>query len=154
MRDHRTAPLAAWIVTAAGSVSIIVGTFLPWVVSGRVNRHLYQLAGVADRLGVVGNVPVAALFALPVLCALPSGLMALSLLRTGAVASLLLAAIAIFAGSAVLAIGVGRGSGTIAITPVGPVTVAIGGLVLLAGAVITIRLSSQVRRVVEARPSS
>ena len=42
-----------WIA-AAGAALVAVSAFLPWGGSGRVDRSSYQLARVADRLGIVG----------------------------------------------------------------------------------------------------
>jgi hypothetical protein len=42
-----------WTATAGGAV-VALAAFLPWGGSGRVDRSSYQLARVADRLGIVG----------------------------------------------------------------------------------------------------
>jgi hypothetical protein len=39
---------------SAGAAVVAVAAFLPWGGSGRVDRSSYQLARVADRLGIVG----------------------------------------------------------------------------------------------------
>lgn len=146
MRNRPALSPAAWIITAAGSIGIIVGTFLPWLTSGSVQRHLYQVAGVADRLGFVGAAPAKALIALPVACALPIGLMAMSLPRVGAFSALALSAIALGAGGAALAMAGGRGAGALAVAPLGPATVAVGGIFVLVGALVTIGSTRLARR--------
>ena len=47
--------LAALIFGAAGLVLALVGSFLPWVVSGQVRRSSYAITGMIDRLGVAGD---------------------------------------------------------------------------------------------------
>jgi hypothetical protein len=42
-----------WLA-CAGAALVAVAAFLPWGGSGRVDRSSYQLARVADRLGIVG----------------------------------------------------------------------------------------------------
>src|SRR5580765_4188573 len=47
--------VAALVFAAAGLVLALVGSFLPWVVSGQVRRSSYAVTGMIDRLEVAGD---------------------------------------------------------------------------------------------------
>ena len=62
--NRRIRLLIAWCwVTGCGLVLVIVGSFLPWVISGTVKRSSYEIIGVIDRLGIAGDGFVAGLVA-------------------------------------------------------------------------------------------
>ena len=60
---------------AVGLVLALVGSFLPWVVSGQVRRSSYAVTGMIDRLGVAGDGVLGSLVArwpfIGLLCAAP-----------------------------------------------------------------------------------
>ncbi len=47
--------VAALVFAAAGLVLALIGSFLPWVVSGQVRRSSYAVTGMIDRLGIAGD---------------------------------------------------------------------------------------------------
>ena len=128
---------------------MIVGSFLPWVVSGQVRRSSYAVAGVIDRLGIAGDGvlglarrPVAAasvpLCMLPVSprCCAGGGPPACSRRCSGSPAA------ALSIGALVFAARAGR-SGSVSLDPLGPAVMAAGAaLLLVGGLLLTFRRSS------------
>lgn len=134
---RRPAPrTGALLVGLAGLVAVVVGTFLPWVTSGEVDRNLYTIAGVVDHIGVLGpGRSVSGWVALiGPLCVIPVLLAVLRLSRWAAATGLVIAvACGGFAGTA-LALAAGRSAAGISLALQGPVTVLVGGVLLVAGA--------------------
>lgn len=88
---------------AGGLVALVVGTFLPWLRSGRVSRNSYEADGTIQRLLGVRGLGHAALTAWPFLgglCAAAVALFALGLQRLAAV---LAALVAVAAGGVAIA---------------------------------------------------
>lgn len=136
---HRRAPSAAWAGTAFGGVGIIAGTFLPWTISGRVRRNLFELGDVAGRLGVLGTVPLGLAFLVPLLCAVPTLLLALGLARTAGLVAVPVS-IAALLGSGAALLGAGpRGGGIVQIAVAGPVVTAAAALLLLVAGLVAVR---------------
>ena len=123
---RRTSPLIA-----AGLVLVVLGTFLPWLRSGSVERNSYATGGALHDLIGGGGASGLALDAWPFVslaCAVATALLVLGLSRAGA----LLGALAGLAAGAVATIALTVRSGfTVAPARLGPA-------VTLAGAVITL----------------
>jgi hypothetical protein len=141
-RRHRL----AWIGMPVGGVGIIAGAFAPWAMSGRVSRSAFQLADLAGRLGALDAVPLGAAFALPLLCAVPTILLALRLVRTaGAVAAAV--SLAALTGAVVALFGLGdRAAGMVRIAAAGPAVTAAAAAFLLIAAASTVRWERSPRR--------
>lgn len=58
-RPHTRVGIAGAVVTALGLVTVAVGTFLPWVVSGDVLRDSYESISVVRSLAVLDGGPLA-----------------------------------------------------------------------------------------------
>jgi hypothetical protein len=132
-----------------GGVGVIAGAFLPWAWSGRVARSAFQLADLAGRLGALDAVPLRAAFAVPLLCAVPTILLALRWFRVaGAVAALVSIAALLGAGMALFGLG-DRTSGVVRIAGVGPWVTAASASLLLLAAASTLRWWTSPRRAVQ-----
>lgn len=145
MPDRRVAA-TVWVGMSLGGVGVIVGTFLPWAVSGRVRRNVFELAEVAGRLGTLGTLPLGVAFVIPLLCAIPTLLLAMRLVRTaGLVAALVSIGALAGSGSALVNAGARQG-GMIEISVTGPVVTAAAALLLLVAALATVRWGRSARR--------
>jgi hypothetical protein len=137
----RRLPTAAAVLGVAGVAVLFAGTFLPWVVSGQVTRNLYTVAGIAQRVGLLG--PGSALTSwLPLigpLCILPLLLALLRLRRTAAVAGIAAAAVTGGAAVTTLAVASGRSVAGVSLDITGPGTVVAGAALLLVGAICLLR---------------
>jgi hypothetical protein len=128
-------------VAASGLLILVLGTFLPWFHSRSVERHSYQAADSAGRLGLFDNAFVHAALqiwlAVPLVCTVCLGLFALGLSRSGPTVTTVLA---ISAGTVALLVTVRSGGegGLIGITPAGPATTLTGASLALAGALGTL----------------
>lgn len=124
---------------AIGLVLVIVGSFLPWVVSGQVRRSSYEIAGVLDRLDVAQNGVVAELIAgwplIGVLCVTPLVAAGLRWWRTAGWLSMLIGLPVLCLAGGVLLIAGGR-AGTVRLDPVGPAVMTAGALLLCIGGAI------------------
>lgn len=123
-----------------GIVITITGTFLPWLVSGSVQRNSYAVAGLADRLllepGSFGAVAVSAWPYLGPFLLLPVVVAALHRWRTAAVIALVGSVLAgVVAG---LAVVIGPSDELISLSIVGPLIVLVGALLLLGAAVLVL----------------
>jgi hypothetical protein len=58
-RPHTRAGLVGVVLTAVGLVTIAVGTFLPWVVSGSVLRDSYESIAIIRTIKVLDGSPLA-----------------------------------------------------------------------------------------------
>lgn len=131
----RTALVSAGIA-ALGLVAVIVGSFLPWVRSGAALRSSFEVAGIIDRLGPA-DVPLldAALtvwIAVPLVCVVGIGLLAVGMSRTGAGFATIVALLAGTVGAATYVLGSG-GSGAVSVVAAGPLITCVGGVVAVAG---------------------
>lgn len=144
--------LIAWCwVTGCGLVLVIVGSFLPWVISGTVKRSSYQIIGVIDRLGIAGDGLVATLVSswplLGVLCFAPVVAAALRWWRPAGVLAILIGLIASALALGILAIALGKVGLTVRLDPLGPSVMAAGGLLLVGGGLcMTFGNGSPIRR--------
>ncbi len=132
------------VLAGAGLITAVIGTFLPWLVSGGVLRNSYAIAGIVHRLGLVEN-PVGAailsswpLFPPVATVAFVAGILAWW--RTAAVITAVfgLPAALIGAGALVVAGGGGGGSAGIGVAYSGPLTTLVGGGSALAGATVVL----------------
>jgi len=126
----RSRTTGARLLLCTGPAVLVVGTFLPWLRSGRANRNSYATDGAVRRLLDVDGVTAAALKAWPfvsLLCAAAVALVLLGRLALGAG----LGAVAALAAGAVAAWALGAPSRGLlhAATP--------GPAVTLAGAILT-----------------
>jgi hypothetical protein len=138
VRTHRPGRAAA-IARSALALSVagvLAGTFLPWVVSGRVRRSVYQLAGTADRLGVAGSLPLGLAFLIPLLVAVPALLLVLGRGRAAGVCGI---AVALIVGAGGVAALVADPDGLVTIAALGPAVTTISAVSLLVAALGTIR---------------
>ncbi len=132
--------LIAWCwITGCGLVLVIVGSFLPWVISGTVKRSSYEIVGVVERLGFAEDgVVAAAVGAWPLLGALCFAPVITGALRWWRWTGVLAAAIGVLA--AALSIGIlifalGKVGLTVRLDPIGPSVMAAGGLLLIGGGI-------------------
>jgi hypothetical protein len=139
--DARLTP--ASLLGTAGLVLLVVGTFLPWLQSGRTLRNSYQASGTLRRLlapdGVVGTLLSAWPF-VSLACAVAIACYALGLRRTAWLLGLLAAAVGAAAAIAALSLS---GSHFARPAPTGPVVTLLGSALTLGAAII--RLGTFVR---------
>jgi hypothetical protein len=132
--------VAADAVCCLGLVVIVVGSFLPWVSSGRATRNGYQAGGVSSRLLGLHGLARGALALIPYVAAAAALAVVLVILGHGAGSSAAtvsgrVVAIVVAVGSAVgciEALGADPGFG-IAVARSGPVTVLVGVAAACAG---------------------
>ena len=134
--SRRRKLLACCILAGSGLVLVVVGSFLPWVISGTVSRSSYAIVGIVDRLGVAPDGTVAFLVELwPWFGALSVAPVIAGILRWWRVSGILCVLFGIVA--AALSLGVlilagGRG-GTVRLAPIGPAVMAAGAILLVCG---------------------
>lgn len=132
-----------------GLALVIAGAFLPWLVSGSVRRSSFEIAGVADRIGVADGVGGALIAAWPAICAafvLPVLVAAFRWWRTAGALAVVLGLLAGGLSAAALWFGLGVGS-VVRLDPVGPTVMVTGSLLLVAGGVALIRSGTSRHRV-------
>lgn len=139
-----------WLA-GAGLALAIAGSFLPWIVSGTVTRSIYAIAGVADRLGVIGDGPMAALLrSFPVfaaLCFAPVIAAAFRWWRTAGALAMVIGLVLSVLSLGVLALALGKVGLTVRLDPLGPSVMAAGALLLIGGgATLSFGNSSPIRR--------
>jgi len=136
-RDARRVRVGLCVIGGAGLVLVVVGSFLPWVVSGTVRRSSYAIVGVIDRLGIAdGGVLGFLLVAWPfvgLLCMTP---VVAACLRWWGVAGALAVLLGLAAG--VLSFGIvllaaGRAGLGVRLDPIGPAVMAAGAVLLVVG---------------------
>ncbi len=128
--------LAASMFAAAGLVLALVGSFLPWVVSGQVRRSSYAITGMIDRLGVAGDGLLGTLVAgwplIGLLCAAP---VVAALLRRWVIAGVLAVVLGLAmtgVAGALLAVS-GNGAIGVQVDPIGPSVTLAGAMLLTVG---------------------
>ncbi len=146
------APVIPAAIAGLGVVLVVVGSFLPWVVSGQVRRSSYAISGVVDRLGIAGDGVLAVLVDLwpyfGPLCVLPVIVGALRWWRTaGVIAAVLGLASGTLAVAALAIAARGAGSGSVSLDPLGPSVMAAGAALLVGGG-----LALALRRTTRSRP--
>jgi hypothetical protein len=137
-RPHTRVGLVGAALTAAGLVTVAVGTFLPWVVSGSVLRDSYESIAIVRTIRVLDGSPLALVvdawtLIIPVstLCLV---VYALGFRRSAATIS---AVIAIVSGTIAGAASVVSGGEEVrlGISSAGPTTTLVGAVLTLTGVV-------------------
>jgi hypothetical protein len=143
-----TVPVVPAAIAALGLVLMIIGSFLPWAVSGQVRRSSYAISGVIDRLGIAGDGVLGTVVTLwpffGPLCVLPVIAALLRWWRTAGVLGVVLglAGGALSVGALVFAARQ-RPSASVSLDPLGPAVMAVGAVLLLVGALmLTFRRSN------------
>ena len=139
-----------WL-TGSGLALVIVGSFLPWVISGTVKRSSYAIVGVVDRLGIAGSGPLSLLVShwplLGTLCFAPVIAAALRWWRVAGALAVLIGLLASLLSIGILVVALGRIGLTVQLDPLGPSVMAAGGLLLVGGGLcMTFGNSSPIRR--------
>jgi len=137
-RPHTRVGVAGAVLTAAGLVTIAVGTFLPWVVSGSVLRDSYESIAVVRTIRVLDGSPLALvvdawtmLIPVSTLCVVAY---AVGLRRTAATISAVIAIISGTIAGAASVVSGGEGV-RLGISSAGPVTTLVGAVLALLGVV-------------------
>ncbi|AUS80578.1 hypothetical protein C1701_22075 [Actinoalloteichus sp. AHMU CJ021] len=124
------------MVSGAGLVVAVVGTFLPWLRSGSTYRDSHQTVGVLRRFGLVEGTPVEYLLpGWPMLVPLAAAILLLHLAgwsRTGAALGVVFSLLAGTVGVIASVQGI-TSAGLITVMALGPVTTALGAVVVLIG---------------------
>jgi hypothetical protein len=139
------APVLA-LLGAAGLLTIVVGTFLPWLRSGQAVRNSYRAGGALDRLLRLDGPAHAALAAWPFVgaaCAVTALLYSVRLVRTAVVLATLLALIAAAVGVTALA---APGGSVVAVELIGPGVTVAGAAVVICAVVLRSALSVRTAR--------
>ena len=127
---------------AAGVVLIIIGTFLPWVSSGGHGRNIYELTGLAGKLGLFDASPWRAVpILVPLLgpaCIAPVVLAILRLRRTAGAAATVVGLLAAVLATATMLVGGRAAAIGIRLEPVGLWALLIGGILLSAAGVLAL----------------
>jgi len=130
--------LAAPVMITVGSLGVLVGTFWPWVASGRRNRSSYQIFEVVERLGFAPGGAVGwGLRLWPIVPLLVVCASIAAWYRRRLAAGLLAGLGALYAGGVGLAMGSAPRSGLVRVLGA-PTFTAIASGVLLAGAVVVL----------------
>jgi len=137
-RPHTRVGLAGAALTAAGLVTVAVGTFLPWVISGTVLRDSYESIAIIRSVRLLDGSPLALVLdawtlLIPV-STLGVVVYALGLRRSAATISAL---IAIIGGTIAGAASVSSGGEDVhlGISNAGPMTTLVGAVLTLSGVV-------------------
>jgi uncharacterized membrane protein len=132
--------LIAWcLITGCGLLLVVVGSFLPWVISGTVKRSSYEIVGVLERLGFAQDglvaVAVGAWPFLGVLCFAPVVTGALRWWRSTGVLAVVIGLFAATLSIGILLFAVRTGGLPVRLDPIGPSVMAAGGLLLIGGGI-------------------
>jgi len=120
-------------------VLVIVGSFLPWVISGEVRRSSYAILGVVERLELAGEGVLGVLIAnwpwLGVLCMAPVLAGCLRWWRTAGVLGVVVSVATGLLSFGILIAAAGVSGGLpVRVDPIGPAVMAAGAVLLLGGA--------------------
>ena len=125
------------LIGCAGIVLVVVGSFLPWVISGSVRRSSYAIVGILGRLGIGDNGPLGILVAawplIGVLCMAPIVAAALRWWRVAGILAVLLAIPAVLLSFGVILATGGLAAGGIGVDPIGPAIMGAGAVLLFCG---------------------
>ena len=123
-------------VITLGAAGVLVGTFRPWVVSGRVNRSSYQIFEVVERLGFTPGGPLGwAVRLWPVVPLLMVCAVAASWFRYRVAAVTLGAVGSLYAGAVGAAVSMAPREGLVHVLGA-PLFTAVAAAVVLAGAIV------------------
>lgn len=121
------------VIWAAGIVVVVIGTFLPWLRSGRVQRNSYELAGVGVRRLQAADWVEVLLRAWPflgLLWAVAVVLMVLGRVRPAGVLAVVLAVLTGLIALGGLYLAVRLDSGLLGGVVAGPLVTAVGAVVV------------------------
>jgi len=127
--------VAALIFSGAGLVLALVGSFLPWVVSGQVRRSSYAVTGMIDRLGIADGVVGSLVAGWPLIGLLCAAPVVAALLRRWVIAGTMgvLLGIAMAAVSLALLAVSGDSAVGVQVDPIGPSVTSAGAMLLTVG---------------------
>ena len=127
--------VAALVFAAAGLVLALIGSFLPWVVSGQVRRSSYAVTGMIDRLGIADGVVGSLVAGWPLIGLLCAAPVVAALLRRWVIAGTLgvLLGIAMAAVSLALLAVSGDSAVGVQVDPIGPSVTSAGAMLLTVG---------------------
>lgn len=131
------------VLAVLGVVTLVTGTFLPWLGSGSALRNSYEAMGVARRLTPLGDGPVgAALAAWPALGGITAAALALYVVGLRRAAAIAISSLAVVAGTVATAFVVLIPTGDLTVRTVvaGPLTTMTGAVLAIVGAVTTLAL--------------
>lgn len=146
-RSLRSGHIAA-AVGLLGIITAIAGSFLPWLVSGGVGRNSYQIAGLAERIGLLDGAAGRILAVWPwwgPVCLCPVVLGVLRLWRLAGIAGAVCGVVAAGLSGVVLVEAGGPDRFGIRLATAGPVTMLVGGLITVAAA-LTLAIRPPARR--------
>lgn len=121
---------------------IIAGTFLPWVTSGGRGRNIYEIIGLADKLGLFDagpwrSVPVVVPLLGPA-CLLPAVLAILRLRRAAATTAIVIGLLSVVLAAATMLLGRGATAMGVHLQPLGPAVLLAGGVLLSAAGILAL----------------
>ncbi|TKV60712.1 hypothetical protein FDO65_03240 [Nakamurella flava] len=125
-----------------GLILILVGAFLPWLISGTVRRSSFAVAGVADRLGVADGLGGTLVAAWPAICAsfvLPVLVAAFRCWRTAGFLAVLLGLLAGGLAGTALWFGLAGSASVVRLDLTGPSVMLTGALLFIAGGIALLR---------------
>jgi hypothetical protein len=137
--------LAGPALGSAGLVVLVVGTFLPWLDSGRAQRNSYQTGGALKRLLGLRGLPAAAVSVWPLValvCAAVVALFALGWRRSAALLALLTA---LTTGAIAIAALVVDGNRVIRPVRLGPTVTLVGATAVLIAATLMLTSARKLR---------
>jgi hypothetical protein len=139
------------LIAGIGLALVIVGSFLPWVISGTVRRSSYAIVGVVDRLGIAGDGILGILVAswpfVGVLCMTPVIAACLRWWRTAGLLGALVGFAAGVFSFGIVILTAGASGLSVRLDPIGPAVMAAGSILLLCGGcALAIGVGSPVRR--------
>jgi hypothetical protein len=142
--------LVCCLIAGTGLLLVVAGSFLPWVVSGTVSRSSYAIVGIADRLGLADDGPLALLVVgwpfVGALCVAPVVAGILRWWRTAGVLCVLYGLVTGLLSFGLLAFGAGRAGLGIRLEPTGPAVMAAGAVLLVcSGTALALGAGSPVR---------
>jgi hypothetical protein len=145
------ARVVSCLIGGTGLALVIVGSFLPWVISGTVRRSSYAIVGVVDRLGVAGDGMIGILVAgwpfVGVLCMTPVVAACLRWWRTSGLLGALVGLTAGLLSFGIVVLAAGRSGLGVRLDPIGPAVMAAGSILLFCGGcALAIGVGSPVRR--------
>jgi hypothetical protein len=126
----------------AGLIAVVIGSFLPWLISGGVLRNSFSIVGIVRRLGVAGTGFAASALAfwpllgpvvmLPVIAGI------VRWWRTAAVLTMIIGLVTGVLSGGVLLLSNGRRALGIGLALPGPVCTAVGSCLAVVGAVVVL----------------
>jgi hypothetical protein len=129
-----TGQLAGQVLGVTGLVVLVVGTFLPWLDSGRARRNSYETGGALKRLLGLRGLAEAAVSAWPLIglmCAAVVAIFAVGLRRSAALLALLTA---IPTGAVAVAALLVDGNSFVRPVDLGPIVTLVGATAVLIAA--------------------